>query len=145
MRITLEHAAVHERAGVAFIGIADHVLWTILHCTSDRPLLGGREARAPASAQTGAQHLVNDLFRRHLGQYFAEQGNGDPNKTYACDGKNYATGGGGLLCGGNWVTANKDADGNYTPVPYDVRSRLGLNNCEPTVVSGGYSWVKNCQ
>ena len=55
VRVALQHAAVHERAGVAFVGVADHVLAgspsalaTVLH-------LAGREAGAAAAAQAAAQ------------------------------------------------------------------------------------------
>jgi hypothetical protein len=52
MRIAFKHAAVHERARVAFIGITDHIFGAVLYLTGETPFASRREARAAASAQT---------------------------------------------------------------------------------------------
>ena len=50
-RIALEHAAVHERAGVALVGVADDVVGSCRRPRAHRPLLAGRKAAAAAAAE----------------------------------------------------------------------------------------------
>ena len=68
VRVALQHGAVHESAGVALVGVADHVLLVSLGGGGKLPLLARGEARAAAAAQTGLEHLVDDLFGGHLGE-----------------------------------------------------------------------------
>ena len=66
--VALEHRAVHERAGVALVGVADEVLLAARLVEGDLPLLPGREAGAAAAAQAGGDDLVADLGRGHRRQ-----------------------------------------------------------------------------
>ena len=75
MRVALEHRAVHERARVALVAVADEVL----DCPSggivgvgELPLLPGGEARAAAAAQPGGQDLLDDLLGRHAREHLVE-------------------------------------------------------------------------
>ena len=62
MRVAFQHAAVHERAGIAFVGVADHVLLAAAVGLGDRaPLQPGGKAGAAAPAQPALRHLVDDL------------------------------------------------------------------------------------
>ena len=45
VRVALDHGAVHERAGVAFVGVADQVLLVARRLAGELPLLAGRETR----------------------------------------------------------------------------------------------------
>ena len=73
MRIALQHPAVHERTRVALIRITDHILGAVLDVAGDLPLLGCRETRAAAPAQSGCKYFLDDTFRRHLEQDFAKR------------------------------------------------------------------------
>jgi len=79
MGVAFEHGAVHERARIAFVGVADHVLLVGLVGQGDAPLDAGGETAAATAAQPGLLHDVHDLGRRHgqdLGQGFvAAEGN----------------------------------------------------------------------
>ena len=66
MRIALQHAAVHEGAGVALVGVADDVLLRALALGDRRPLQPGRVTRAAAAAQAALGDGVDDLGGRHL-------------------------------------------------------------------------------
>ncbi len=67
-RVALEHGAVHERAGVALVGVADEVLLAARLVVGDLPLLSGREAGAAAAAQARCDDLVADFGRCHRSQ-----------------------------------------------------------------------------
>ncbi len=54
MRIRLQHGPVHERAGIAFVGIADHIFLLARHLGHGRPFQTGRIAAAAAAAQAAA-------------------------------------------------------------------------------------------
>ena len=78
VRVALEQRVVHERAGVALVGVADHVLELALRPAARLPLAAGREAGAAAAAQAGALDLVEDglgphLERPHEGRVAAER------------------------------------------------------------------------
>ena len=64
MRIGFEHQPVHERAGIAFIAVADDVSDRIGLRAADRPFARRGEARAAASAQAGIGDGTNDFVRR---------------------------------------------------------------------------------
>ena len=71
MRVALDDAAVHERAGVAFVRVADD---DGLDAPVDGrlparlPLDAGGEAAAAAAPQAGELDLLDDLLRRHLAE-----------------------------------------------------------------------------
>ncbi len=71
--VALEDAAVHERPGVALVGIADDVLLRALRLGDGGPLEGGRVARPAATAETAAGDLLADLGGGHLGQHPLER------------------------------------------------------------------------
>jgi hypothetical protein len=73
MRVAFQDAAVHERAWVALVCIADHVLWAALHPAGERPFASRRKARAAPSAQPGVGHLFDNLLRRHFSQDFTQR------------------------------------------------------------------------
>ena len=58
--VALEDGAVHERAGVALVGITDDVLLVAGLVVGGLPLHAGGEARAAAAAQAGLLHLLDD-------------------------------------------------------------------------------------
>ena len=64
--VALKSGAVHVRARVALVGVADHVLLALGLLLGELPLHAGREARAAAAAKAGLEHFVDDLLRRHL-------------------------------------------------------------------------------
>ena len=66
MGVALQRRAVHVRARIALVGVADHVLLALRLLLGELPLHAGREARAAAPAKARLQHLVDDLLRRHL-------------------------------------------------------------------------------
>ena len=72
VRIALQHRAVHESAGIAFVGIAKDILLVRLVGSRKAPLDAGREAAAAAPAQAGVLDGLDDLLRRHFGQHLAE-------------------------------------------------------------------------
>ena len=72
MRVVLEDAPVHKRAGVAFVGVTDHEFLFGRLARGEFPFLGGGESRAAPAAQSGFQHLVDDLARRHFQQRLGE-------------------------------------------------------------------------
>ena len=66
MRVIFHNGAVHERAGVALVAVADDVFrrgFLALHLA---PLLAGGESSAPAPAQVGLADLVDDIVRAHV-------------------------------------------------------------------------------
>ena len=65
VRIALDHRAVHERAGVALVRVADEVLLVALRVARGVPLEPGGEARAAASGEAGDLDLLDHLLRRH--------------------------------------------------------------------------------
>ena len=68
MRIALHHGAVHERARIALISVADYVFLGTGLTQNLLPLSAGGEAAASASTETGLRDLLYDPFRRHVEQ-----------------------------------------------------------------------------
>jgi hypothetical protein len=66
VRIAFHHAAIHKRAGIAFIRVADDVLFGTGLSQGELPLASGGKAAAPATPQAGASHFRADFFGRHL-------------------------------------------------------------------------------
>ena len=66
--IALHHAAVHERAGIALVGVADEMLLLPFRLPGGVPLKPGGEARSAAAAQAGIENIAADLLVRHLEQ-----------------------------------------------------------------------------
>ena len=60
--VPFEDGAVHERSGVALVGVADHVLLLVLRGQGELPLLARGEPAAAAAAQAGLHDLVDDLL-----------------------------------------------------------------------------------
>ena len=73
MRVAFENAAVHERAGVAFIRIADHVFLGQRLARHQFPFEAGGITRSAAAAQTAAAYLGDDFAGSHF-RDGAEQG-----------------------------------------------------------------------
>ena len=70
--IAFQRGAVHVRAGVALVGVADHVLLALGLLLRELPLHSGREARAAAAAQARLQDLLHHLLRRHLEEHLLD-------------------------------------------------------------------------
>ena len=72
VRIAFQHAAVHERAGIAFVGVADDELLVACGLAGELPLSPGGEARAAAAAQAGNVHRFDQrlgvVLRDGLGE-----------------------------------------------------------------------------
>src|ERR1035438_5485090 len=66
MRVGLEHGAVHECAGVAFVAVADDVFDGVRLRATERPFAGGRETRSAAPAQAGIGDGGDYLFGGQL-------------------------------------------------------------------------------
>ena len=64
-RIALENGTIHERTRIAFVTVADNILFITLRAIGKLPFAAGREAAAAASAQTGSKDLIDDLLARH--------------------------------------------------------------------------------
>ena len=61
VRVAFHDRAVHERAGVALVAVADHVLGLAGRLPAAAPLAPRGEAAAAAAAQAGDLHLPDDL------------------------------------------------------------------------------------
>ena len=72
--IALENGTVHERAGVAFVGVAADILLICVVACGEFPFQTGGEARAAAASQTGVEHGLDDLLGGHLGEDLAQSG-----------------------------------------------------------------------
>ena len=72
MRIAFEDAAVHEGAGVAFVGVAHDELAVAGHLGDEAPLDSCRIAGAASPAQAAARDGVHDLGRRHVADSMVE-------------------------------------------------------------------------
>ena len=70
--IAFERGAVHVGAGVALVGVTDHVLLALGLLHGELPLHAGGEAGAAAAAETRLEHLVDDLLGRHLEENLLE-------------------------------------------------------------------------
>ncbi|CCX42659.1 putative uncharacterized protein [Clostridium sp. CAG:1024] len=71
--VAFQHGAIHERARVALVGVADDILGVASVVRGKLPLHAGREACAAAAAKAGGFHEVDDLLRRHAREHFAER------------------------------------------------------------------------
>ena len=69
MGVALEQRAVHEGAGVAFVGVADDVLQGARRLARELPLRAGREARAATAAQTRLGDRRDDGLGVVLGEH----------------------------------------------------------------------------
>ena len=65
MRIRFDDRAIHERARVALVGVADEELLVALRVAGGVPLEPRRESRTPAPSETRRLDLLDNLLRRH--------------------------------------------------------------------------------
>ena len=63
VRIAFKHAAIHERSGVAFVGVADDVLLIAHSLAQELPFQARQKAGAAASAQLGRFDLLVHQLR----------------------------------------------------------------------------------
>ncbi len=63
-RVAFEDGAIHERAGIALVAVADHVLAVAGRAPREVPLDRRREPGATAAAQTRGADLVDHRLRR---------------------------------------------------------------------------------
>ena len=70
MGIALHDAAVHKRAGVALIAVADHIADGLLLSGHLAPFFAGGEARAAAAPELGVGNGLNDSLGRHFKEGF---------------------------------------------------------------------------
>jgi hypothetical protein len=71
VRIALDDRPVHERAGIALVGVADQVLLVARCCQRELPLPAGGEAAAAAPAQPALDfHAEQPVTRRLAGLDF---------------------------------------------------------------------------
>ena len=63
--IAFKDGSVHERAGIAFVGVAEHVLGFGLFGSHELPLEAGGEACAAAAAQARGVHFFQRGFAAH--------------------------------------------------------------------------------
>ena len=68
--IALHDAAVHKRAGVALIAVADHIADGLLLSGHLAPFFAGGEARAAAAPELGVGNSLNDGLGRHFKEGF---------------------------------------------------------------------------
>ena len=68
--IAFQHAAVHKRAGIAFIGVTNDIFLIGLVFAGKFPFQTGRETAATPSTQSGSFDFVDNRFRSHLCQTF---------------------------------------------------------------------------
>ena len=59
-RIGLQHAAVHERAGVSLVGVADDVARLFVSLAGHGPFLTSRKSAAAASAELGSRDFIDN-------------------------------------------------------------------------------------
>ncbi len=71
MRIAFHHAAIHERARIPFVAVADDVFLFAGRLGGVFPLQPGQETCAAASAQTAGGDQFDDLRRRHPAEHLA--------------------------------------------------------------------------
>ena len=73
MGIAFQHRAIHKRAGVTLVRVADHIFLRRFVGGGQRPFASGGETAAAASAQAGIGHDLDDLLRGVFGQTFAQR------------------------------------------------------------------------
>ncbi len=71
VRVAFQNRPIHEGAGVALIGVADHVFLFIFLFPGDIPFQSRWEATAATSAQTRVHDYSNGFFGRQFVQTFA--------------------------------------------------------------------------
>ena len=69
VRIAFDFVAVHVRAGIAFVRIADDVLLFGDGLAQELPLEPGEKTRAAAAAQLGGLDLLDHQFRVGVDQH----------------------------------------------------------------------------
>ena len=67
--IAFEQTAVHERARVALVGVADDVARTNFALAQSLPLRAGREARSTAASQSSPLHAIHNLLTGKVSQH----------------------------------------------------------------------------
>ena len=67
MGVAFDDRAVHERTGVAFVGVADEVLLIAFGILRRSPFEGGGETGAAAAAEAGDVDLLDDIVLGHAG------------------------------------------------------------------------------
>ena len=72
VRVALKHGAIHERAGVALVGVADDIFLIRLILSREAPLESGRESAAASAAKAGVLDYLDDLVRGVFGQALCE-------------------------------------------------------------------------
>ena len=70
--VCLQDRAVHEGAGISFVGVADDILLVARGVATELPLAAGRKAGATAPAEAGPLDLFNDLFGSHFQKSFLQ-------------------------------------------------------------------------
>ncbi len=73
MGIALEHATVHERPGIALIGVADDEFALALRLGHGRPLKPGRIPGAAPAPQAALDEVVNHLLGLHFQQHLVQR------------------------------------------------------------------------
>ncbi len=66
--VALQYTSVHERAGVAFVGIAEHVFFIAFRLPGQFPLEACGEPCAASAPEAGLLDLFDDLFGGHFRQ-----------------------------------------------------------------------------
>ena len=74
MGVALKDGTIHERAGVAFVGVTANVLLIRVVAARKFPFEAGGEARTAATSQTGVEHGLDDLLGGHLGENLTQSG-----------------------------------------------------------------------
>ena len=71
MRVAFHHPAIHERARIAFVSVANYVFLVSLRFGRELPLYSRQETRAAASAQTAGGDRFDELAGRHAAEHLA--------------------------------------------------------------------------
>ena len=70
--VAFHDGTIHERAGVAFVSVANDVLFFSLNASGDLPLHAGGESRAATAADTGVQDFLDDVGGLHVEEALGE-------------------------------------------------------------------------
>ena len=73
MRIAFEHRAIHERAGITFVGITNNILRIVRHLGHDFPLHAGGESCAAAATDAAGFDFRDYIYRLHLTQHLRQR------------------------------------------------------------------------
>ena len=65
VRVSFEYGPVHERARVALVAVAGHILREVVISECRAPFASGREACASTSSEARSIDFVDYLFRSH--------------------------------------------------------------------------------